>query len=863
MFRAIRCLLLVVFLAIPCFATLANDIQPEVVKRAKQASALVVLPSGRGFGSAFCIDPTGYFLTNDHVIKSSENESITLVLNAGDDDQKILEAVVVRTDGEKHDLALLRVKTEKPLTHLEFGKVDDLVETQQVIALGYPFGTALKVKEKDYPNISINVGRITALRRGKEQLERIQLDAQVNQGNSGGPVIDTEGKVIGVVQAGILRSGVNFAIPVSHAVDFLRQPGIVFQPPKTRFEERYDQVELTARVTTFIAPQRDYDVKLILGDGESRRTIVAEHGKGDVYLFRAGPLVKPDGAPTLAVEISFQDGLIRGAVEDQKLAGIEGIELLSGISRIQRQETGWTIAKRVGDAEHLDQFAPQGIVVSVGGQRVAVNFAEVRTMNIYEPPPEADRVPFELVALEKGETVATIRGEWTISANPLPPAKSVARNEPPVGIYRPPMEKPKFEDEQVTFKVPSVFASAVFGGSGRYIILHMKEAKKVAIFDILVGKIVHEIPDVSDDVLMAAGREKFFLVLPGDKLMQRWSFKTFSRERVAALPGKGTTLRALMGRNSDGPLLLGAEDAALVDIETMEPLKIKGGIAGGGKDVQIHVSANGQTFGAIPTGYGPVAFIRVQVKGDITQLNDFSSTSNAIRWSWPTADGTLMTGSTGIFGPNLEQESAQWLEGCAIYPTVDPRYFLAVRISEDSQGQPVAHVNVCTTCDRNIVYTYVGLEELAKDSTEYDDLPQHQIGRGAERFIYVPWANLLVTLPKQNDRIVLRRFDMFKLLDRSGQEYLFVDSIPPHQALIGHTLRYQVEAKSKAGGVTFRLETGPEGMTVTPEGLVNWNVPSGFAEQYIQAIVAVKDNKGKEILHSFRVRIAEEEIPKK
>ncbi len=243
--------------------------------------------------------------------------------------------------------------------------------------------------------------------------------------------------------------------------------------------------------------------------------------------------------------------------------------------------------------------------------------------------------------------------------------------------------------------------------------------------------------------------------------------------------------------------------------------------------------------------------------GNRAVTEKFSSTSNAVRWSWPTADGTLMTGSTGIFDQHLEQVDANWLEGAAIYPTVDPRYFMAVRIAKTKEGKPIAHVQVCTTCDRNIVYTYVGLEELAYDSAEWDKLPQHQINGGDERFIYVPWANMLVTLPKGNQQIVLRRFDVMQMLARSGVEYLFVDSIPPYQTFIGQALRYQIEVKSKADGVKYRLETGPQGMTVSPSGLVTWNAPSGFAEPQVQAIIAISNSAGKEILHSFRVRVAE------
>ena len=210
--------------ALVCFAALvfstsqhqtveAQEIRAEVIRKAKSATALVVLPSARGFGSAVCLDEAGYFLTNEHVVRSSGSSSVTLVLAAGEDDQQVVEAEVVRRDKEK-DLALLKANGKRNYTPLELGLDTELVETQTLIAFGYPFGTALKVKEKEYPSISVNVGRITALRRNKGKLEQIQTDAQVNPGNSGGPVITTDGKVVAIVRSGLLRTGVNFTIPV-------------------------------------------------------------------------------------------------------------------------------------------------------------------------------------------------------------------------------------------------------------------------------------------------------------------------------------------------------------------------------------------------------------------------------------------------------------------------------------------------------------------------------------------------------------------------------------------------------------------------------------------------------------------------
>lgn len=87
----------------------------------------------------------------------------------------------------------------------------------------------------DKPDYAGKVAALTALRKRAGKLDRIQLDAQLNPGNSGGPVIDDTGDVVGIVQAGVLASGVNFAIPSSLVRSFLSKPELTdINPARSR-----------------------------------------------------------------------------------------------------------------------------------------------------------------------------------------------------------------------------------------------------------------------------------------------------------------------------------------------------------------------------------------------------------------------------------------------------------------------------------------------------------------------------------------------------------------------------------------------------------------------------------------------------
>jgi serine protease Do len=169
-------------------------------------------------GSGFIIDPSGVVVTNNHVI--ADADEVTVILNDG----SRLKAEIVGRD-TKVDLALLRVKPDKPLTAVQFGDSDKLRLGEWVVAIGNPFslGGTVTAGIVSARNRDINSGPYD---------NYIQTDAAINRGNSGGPLFNLEGEVIGVNTAIISPSGgsigIGFAVPSKTAVaviDQLRQYG--------------------------------------------------------------------------------------------------------------------------------------------------------------------------------------------------------------------------------------------------------------------------------------------------------------------------------------------------------------------------------------------------------------------------------------------------------------------------------------------------------------------------------------------------------------------------------------------------------------------------------------------------------------
>src|SRR5262249_35628394 len=219
----------------------------KITKAGKAATALVMGKFRSVQGSAFCINPSGVFLTNEHVVR--DETDVNLVLGSGLKTARVVTARVLRTDPGL-DLALLRVQGQKDLPWLPLATDNTVAETDELIAFGFPFGQRLAVDRKESPAISVNVGKVTSLREKDGELQRIQLDAVLNQGNSGGPVLDRDGKVAGVVVSGVAvggaTTGVNFAIPISHVQRFCARAELAFDPAPLKLAQAHETVEFKA-----------------------------------------------------------------------------------------------------------------------------------------------------------------------------------------------------------------------------------------------------------------------------------------------------------------------------------------------------------------------------------------------------------------------------------------------------------------------------------------------------------------------------------------------------------------------------------------------------------------------------------------
>ena len=176
---------------------------------------------GPSAGSGFIIESDGYILTNNHVVDGAEEIIVAL------SDRREREAVIVGQDALS-DLAVLKIEGEN-LPTLDMGSSDSLEAGQWVVAIGSPFGF----------EHSVTAGIVSATGRSLPEnngnyVPFIQTDVAINPGNSGGPLLDLNGKVVGINSQILTRSGgfmgLSFAIPIDVAMEVaeqLKEQGVV------------------------------------------------------------------------------------------------------------------------------------------------------------------------------------------------------------------------------------------------------------------------------------------------------------------------------------------------------------------------------------------------------------------------------------------------------------------------------------------------------------------------------------------------------------------------------------------------------------------------------------------------------------
>jgi len=826
----------------------------EFIARAKRATVFIQV--GRESGTAFCIDEGGLLVTNAHVVAHAASDGkVRVVIEPGESTEKAVEGHVLRVN-KIDDLALVLIGEHLPA--LKLGSTNDVYETASVTAFGYPFGKLLNEGGADTsPNVSVSTGHVTALRKKDGVLEHVQLDASLNPGNSGGPVLDQDHKVIGIVQAGIYGASINIAIPVEKLLKMLQTPVIVLPTKNLASDQRSKPLDFSFQVFGSEKTRSDLRVSLLLQEAGGDHAFPAQQVADGYHVsFIPVPANRDTRQLQLTVETNsgplallMRDIPFRCGDRQLRLADVHEIQL-TGPAHITLND-GTQISGALTGFGVVD--------VEVNGLPMKLDLSLVKTATIASPDSQPVTVYYRVVASRAGSTVAEASGMIAVEAAPAAKltAMTVAASRPAM-----PAPAPLLLAEKLELRTPSRIDDAIVGCNGRLLLLPMKQIHKIGVFDVRQAKITSYLEAPSDDYLLAVGADRYFIAYPAENRIERWNLTTFQREAEEALPRDLLARQMTTGPNAAGPIVLvcaNAKNLQFVRFLALSPTTLKeiapesrvpNGLQFLHADVHFRASGDGTLFTSWVEGGSPSG-LRVSIWDGSKFRHTYRHESAGFVLPGPEAE-YVYTEHAGIFNQALQPHESgrpnqQSIE--AVIPCLTTGYYIAIRKEPTATGVQfrlvgaIHHISV----DPRLL-DLPSMDEMIGD---FDDFRAVGDFTWEKRIQFIPAENVLVTIPSSNDRLVIRKLNLLESLDRQNIDYLFVTSTPPTHAAGNEEMRYPIAVKSHRGSVSFTLESGPVGMAVAKNGVVSWHTPEQFAATVV--VISIKDGTGQEIYHTFQI----------
>ncbi len=340
----------------------------------------------KSLGSGFIIDEQGYILTNNHVIEKAEEIKVIL------SDEKEFDAEVVGRD-PKTDIALIKIETTKPLEPVKMGDSGKLRVGEWVIAIGNPFGL----------EHTVTAGIVSAKGRviGSGPYDDfIQTDASINLGNSGGPLINMRGEVVGINTAIIAGGqGIGFAIPINMAKEILSQLkekgevtrgwlGVMIQKVTPELAKQFDLEKAAGALVSQVMDDSPAEKA-----GIEREDIIIEFDQKKINQMRELPRIVANTPVGKRVEVKvIRQGkerklsVVVGELKEEKVAKAE--ERLAA-----EKELGLTVQELTPEiAKHLGISERSGVLVSEVKAGSPAQRAGIRRGDVIK---EIDRQPIE------------------------------------------------------------------------------------------------------------------------------------------------------------------------------------------------------------------------------------------------------------------------------------------------------------------------------------------------------------------------------------------------------------------------------------------------------------------------------------
>jgi Trypsin-like peptidase domain len=854
---------LAVLLVSPC--NVLAQLRPEVIQKAREAIVQVEVDGIPERVCAFAIDQEGRFVTTAGAILTplGPPDEVQLTIDLGATGRKRLMARVRRVDTAL-GLAWLDLDapafqttsvTGRERATLELGNDTGLVDGQEVAVLGFP------LVARDAAEPSVQTGRVVMLEREGNRLIRFGIDAPFKRDQVGGPVLDLEWKVVGVIAGP--RPGANgiAAVPVSRVATFLSVPVIRQGVPSPRSipgelvsSERTKPQELSFSVELPRVPSPapvEVDIVIEAGPGD-RRVFPAKGTGGSGY--SSSIVLVPAGERSLVLTVERKSGAVQGQAMDRELRAGERVLRLGDVRHIAfkrgpKAETVLRLNNQETIRGPISGLAPLTLIVDTMSIPIDLD----RAMTIDVSPGKELPAPATI-----GCTVLVRQGKVELGRRSFPlwfrrtdggrpanrfsdfaahpsnlnrgleletiPSIPVGARGAGASIRHPPSP----QNRKTEISLAGAIGDVVTGGGGRFLLLVLRENRKLAVFDVNEARIVGHIPLPYSGALVAAGAETALIFDPESKLLESWDLKTRARSAARPFLTNCRVKNITLGSDSDGPLLvyweLGAQEESrrvdrpglnndpagffsLIDPKTLRiacfrdpnrgpvvdgpaaapepgearniPMASRIRFIPGLQTTQdtavyprdhvhhVRASPDGRTFGIWG---GPSAPRLVLVFDKKTlQCFDLSAVVPTVRVVPGPAAGTIFS-TAGVFDTQGQRRLDEPLR--IFLPSNDPATFLAIGGFQqpdpsfliENQGKGRRSCDIYLAGKTEPVTTLDNLEEMNAPLAPIQPTDLTL----DKRFHYIPAARLLITIPASNDWLVLRHLDVLDRLPKVG-----------------------------------------------------------------------------------------------
>ena len=854
-------------LKIAAFCLLVNLFNPTIygqdrklIEVGKSASCMIELPSKKGYATAFCIHANGLFLTNQHAVDRKKiGDTVNLIMNLGSDKQVVLPAKIIRQDA-KVDLALLKCEgSRSEFAYLKLAQIPSSFENLNVTAFGFPY---------DGGTVSESVGKVTSVRRERKGPHLLRLDLFLNCGNSGGPVLNDSGELVGVVNFGLPQTTVSFAISIETVTQFLTTPDVAANVPLVNASSLTLPKEVEVLLTPFTGelPEATVEFWLYKGNDEPKRFDLVKKSTN-----RYSGVVLGTTQADLYGKFKFKSGSIEATIKNEKIKW-DGQEVsVSDLSSIDvNQESGGDaeVTFANGQKKKIPVNELPTLRIDLGNYPASVNLAKASHFEVVKTAVDAS-MSYVIIVKNAGKEIyrsnSTKAMEITSKKAVEDVSKAVASANNDVAVESSPrVRKPTpLPDGAVTIPMPGKITDVAQAHAGDYLLITLGTEKKLVIIDIAKATIAETLPLSTDEVSVTGTNDHLVVLDHSRNLLERYSLNGFKRETAIKPPFSGVIKSITAGSATQGPLLVHKAEGTdvlskasfiAVDLKTFQELPRNGQFSARFtvmRDmVSVRASSNGRIFGMWATNQSPEGIQVLALMGkQMVAVYEHESAGYVV----PSVDGAhLFTASRGVYTAGLKKltmKDPKSVEAPCV-PTSHPRFYLSVPDGQSGQfkgRKPGIHELGSKTA-------LLDLPELGLGRASGDEGRSARQGLSLDQRIYLNMAqNRLITVPFANSSVILQEYDFNKELKESGKDYFFVSSKPNRMFALGKLYTYQIAGETNASHVKYEIASGPEKMEITPTGKVTWNVPPDFKNESVDLIISLSNGEAMQTYDSFTI----------